>query len=70
MSPEHREALELVRDAHHVLWDEYTTPVRHLLCDLLLDNLVDLGYHDGKPYCFVLNEDGRRALQAVEMGDV
>lgn len=70
MSPEHYEALELVRVSHHVLWSEAQTAVRHLLCDLYLDGLLELGYYNGKPYTFVLTDDGRRALQAMGMGYV
>lgn len=70
MSPEHHEALELVDREHHVLWDEHDTPVRHLFCDLFLDKLLELSYYQGKPYCFVVSEDGRRALQAMRMGNV
>lgn len=70
MSPEHRTALEFVRSSHHVLWGEVERPVRYLLCDLLLDRLLDLGYHDGKPYVFTVSIDGQRALQAMGMGDV
>lgn len=70
MSPEHRQALELVETSHHILWNEVEPAVRYLLCDLLLDKLLQLDYLEGKPFVFVLTEDGQRALQALRMGVV
>lgn len=70
MDQDHLQALKLLQSSSHILWDEYGTSIRHLLCDLRLDRFVDLGFKDGKPYVFKINAEGLRVLQASEMGDV
>ncbi len=70
MDPAVAIALAHLKASHHVLWGEVKGEDRSILIDLTLDGLADLGYHEGKPYAFVITDDGRRALQAWEMGDV
>lgn len=70
MAPDLLQALKLLQKSSHILWDEYDTPIRHLLCDLRLYHYADLGFKDGKPYVFKINAEGLRILQASEMGDV
>ncbi len=70
MDKEHLQALEFVRSSQLVLWDDVDLNIRHLICDLKLDNLVFLDYKNNKPYSFIINDNGRRILQAVEIGDV
>lgn len=70
MDPGTAAVLEDLKTSHHILWEEVRGGTRSILIDLTLDKLAELGYHDRKPYVFVITEEGRRALQAWGMGNV
>ena len=70
MDPAVITALAHLKSSHHILWDEVQGDDRSTLIDFTLDGLAELGYYNGKPYVFVLTDQGRRALQAWDMGDV
>ncbi len=59
-----------LKTSSHIMWDEVEGENRSTLIDLVLDGLVHLDYYEDKPYLFTIAEDGLRALQAWEMGDV
>lgn len=67
MDQEHYDALELVASAHHILWVEFETHIRHLFCDLVLEGLVDLSFHNDTPYVFVINDCGLAVLRHAEI---
>lgn len=70
MDPDTAVILEDLRTSHHILWDEVRGQTRSTLIDLTLDKLAELGYHEKRPYVFVITEEGLRALQAWGMGTV
>lgn len=59
-----------LQTSHHILWDEVEGSIRSTLIDLMLDQMAHLDFLEGKPYLFIITDNGRRALQAWEMGDV
>ncbi len=70
MSSEQLKALEFIRRSEMVLWKDIDHSMRYVVCDLRLDNLIYLDYKNNEPHSIILNDNGRRALQAAEMGDV
>ncbi len=70
MDPAVVAALTHLKTSTHTMWEEVCGDDRSMLIDLVLDGLADLDYYEDRPYLFAISEEGLRALQALEMGDV
>jgi hypothetical protein len=70
MDPAVATALAHLKASTYMMWDEVQGEDRSMLIDLMLDGLAHLDYYEDRPYLFAISEEGLRALQVWEMGDV